>query len=38
MGAYIWWQIKLPDGQIGWSAEASQQGAFYFMEPTKAGL
>jgi hypothetical protein len=33
-GAYIWWQIKLPDGQIGWSAEASQFGSFYFMEPS----
>jgi hypothetical protein len=32
-GAYLWWQIKLPDGQIGWSAEASAFGAFYFMEP-----
>ncbi len=34
-GAYVWWQIKLPDGQIGWSAEASQFGSFYFMEPEK---
>ncbi len=33
IGAYIWWQIKLPDGQIGWSAEASQHGTFYFMQP-----
>jgi len=33
IGAYVWWQIKLSDGQIGWSAEASQQGMFYFMEP-----
>jgi hypothetical protein len=32
-GAYVWWQIKLPDGQIGWSAESSQFGSFYFMEP-----
>jgi len=32
-GAYVWWQIKLPNGQIGWSAESSQHGAFYFMEP-----
>jgi hypothetical protein len=35
IGAYIWWQIKLPDGQMGWSAEASQHGTFYFMEQTK---
>jgi hypothetical protein len=32
-GAYLWWQIKLPDGEIGWSAEGSLHGAFYFMEP-----
>ena len=32
-GAYLWWQIKLPDGQIGWSAEASAFGRFYFIEP-----
>ena len=34
-GAYLWWQIKLPNGQIGWSAEASAFGKFYFMEPAK---
>ncbi len=34
MGAYVWWEIKLPDGRTGWSAEASQRGSFYFMEPT----
>jgi hypothetical protein len=34
-GAYLWWQIKLPNGLIGWSAEASAFGAFYFMEPVK---
>jgi hypothetical protein len=34
-GTYLWWQIELPDGQIGWSAEASASGAFYFMEPTQ---
>lgn len=32
-GAYLWWEIKLPDGLTGWSAEASAFGAFYFMEP-----
>jgi len=32
-GAYLWWQIKLPNGLIGWSAEASAFGKFYFMEP-----
>lgn len=34
-GAYLWWQIKLPDGQVGWSAEASAFGAFYFIEPVR---
>lgn len=32
-GAYVWWQIQLPDGRIGWSAEGSLHGTFYFMEP-----
>ena len=32
-GAYLWWEIQLPDGSTGWSAEASAFGAFYFMEP-----
>lgn len=32
-GAYVWWQIRLPDGEIGWSAEGSIHGTFYFMEP-----
>lgn len=34
-GAYLWWQIKLPNGSTGWSAEASAFGTFYFMEPVK---
>ena len=33
IGAYVWWQIRLPDGQVGWSAESSLFGRFYFMEP-----
>jgi hypothetical protein len=32
-GAYLWWQIQLPDGREGWSAEGSLHGSFYFMEP-----
>ncbi len=32
-GAYLWWQIELPDGRAGWSAESSLRGTFYFMEP-----
>ena len=34
-GAYLWWQIRLPNGLVGWSAEASAFGAFYFMEPVR---
>jgi hypothetical protein len=33
-GAYLWWQIRLPNGLVGWSAEASAAGTFYFIEPT----
>jgi hypothetical protein len=33
--AYIWWQVKLPDGTIGWAAEGSIAGKFYFLEPVK---
>lgn len=33
-GAYRWWEIKLPNGLTGWSAESSAFGAFYFMEPS----
>jgi hypothetical protein len=33
-GAYTWWQIRLADGRVGWSAEGSLHGSFYFMEPT----
>lgn len=35
LGAYVWWEIRLPDGREGWSAESSQLGSFYFMEPTR---
>lgn len=35
VGAYVWWQIRLPDGAVGWSAEGSIHGTFYFMEPTE---
>jgi hypothetical protein len=34
-GAYLWWEIELPNGVTGWSAEASAFGAFYFMEPNE---
>lgn len=34
-GAYMWWQIQLPDGRVGWSAEGSLHGSFYFIEPIR---
>jgi len=34
-GAYRWWNIRLPDGRLGWSAEASAFGGFYFIEPAR---
>ncbi|MEB2334820.1 MAG: SH3 domain-containing protein [Anaerolineaceae bacterium] len=34
-GSYVWWQIELADGQVGWSAEASSQGSFYFLASMK---
>lgn len=34
-GAYLWWQLELPNGLVGWSAEASIFGDYYFMEPGK---
>ena len=34
-GAYIWWQVKLPDGTTGWLAEGSFIRKQYFIEPVK---
>lgn len=31
--AYLWWQIRLPDGIEGWSAEAQLNQPSYFLEP-----
>ncbi len=31
--AYQWWQIRLPDGAEGWSAETPLQQGTYFLEP-----
>jgi len=31
--AYLWWQIRLPDGAEGWSAEAQLNQPSYFLEP-----
>jgi carboxyl-terminal processing protease len=33
--AYIWWQVRLPNGTIGWLAEGSITGKFYFLELVK---
>jgi hypothetical protein len=32
-GAYLWWNLRMPDGREGWSAEASLLGQYYFLEP-----
>ncbi|HET6823762.1 MAG TPA: SH3 domain-containing protein [Anaerolineales bacterium] len=32
-GAYLWWQIRLPDGAEGWSAESQLNQPGYFLEP-----
>lgn len=32
-GAYLWWNIRLDDGTVGWSAEASLSSDFYFLRP-----
>jgi cytoskeletal protein RodZ len=31
--AYLWWQIRLPDGVEGWSAESPLNDATYLLEP-----
>lgn len=31
--AYLWWQIRLPDGSEGWSAEAPLIEPMYLLEP-----
>jgi cytoskeletal protein RodZ len=31
--AYQWWQIRLPDGKEGWSAESQLNSPSYFLEP-----
>jgi hypothetical protein len=31
--AYLWWQIQLPDGTQGWSAEMPLNNTNYFMQP-----
>lgn len=34
-GAYIWWQVRLPDSSMGWLAEGSFIRKLYFLESTK---
>lgn len=34
-GAYRWWQVRLADGRVGWSAEGSYTGNGYFLEPAR---
>ena len=31
--AYMWWEVRRPDGSTGWSAEGSATGNYYFLEP-----
>lgn len=31
-GAYLWWEVRLPDGTTGWSAEGSSRANFYFLQ------
>jgi hypothetical protein len=31
--AYLWWQIRLPDGAEGWSAEMQLNEPSYLLEP-----
>jgi hypothetical protein len=32
-GAYLWWQVRRADGQVGWSAEAALVGRLYLLQP-----
>lgn len=31
--AYMWWEVRRPDGSTGWSAEGSATSRNYFLEP-----
>jgi hypothetical protein len=31
--AYLWWQIRLPSGAEGWSAESQLNERSYLLEP-----
>ena len=32
-GAYLWWQVRRQDGQVGWSAEGGLTGRLYLLQP-----
>ena len=34
-GAYLWWQVQIVGGQVGWSAEAPQNEEYYFIDPVE---
>jgi hypothetical protein len=31
--AYAWWNLEMPDGQQGWSAENLLNGSAYYLAP-----
>jgi len=33
--AYLWWKVRLENGQEGWSAEAPLIVSDYFLEPIR---
>ncbi len=33
--AYLWWNVRLPNGLEGWSAEAPLINPYYFLEPIR---
>lgn len=34
-GAYLWWELRHPDGTTGWSAEGSISSSNYFLQPVE---
>ncbi len=32
-GSYRWWKVEMENGDVGWSAEGSATGSWYFLEP-----
>lgn len=33
--AYLWWKVRMDNGQEGWSAEAPLIDPIYFLEPVR---